>query len=131
MHLLLAPFLARVILVQTRQIAVVALVQRQVLPYGKTGLTEFGQGQIERVLRASHRPARRAATRNHARRAAVTSAPGTEATPRPQDRPAPVPPPRPPADSPARAPARPPPAAPPSTKAVQGREQAPKRTCGN
>src|SRR5437763_16255558 len=52
MHLLLAPFLASVILVETRQIAVVALVQRQVLPHGKAGLAEFGQGQIERVLRA-------------------------------------------------------------------------------
>ena len=32
MHLLLAPFLAGVVLVEARQIAVVALVERQVLP---------------------------------------------------------------------------------------------------
>ena len=51
MDLLFAPFLAGVILVETGQIAVIALVQRQMLADGKAGLADLDQGQIERVLR--------------------------------------------------------------------------------
>ena len=54
-HLLLAPLLAGVILVETGQIAIVALVQRQVLVGLQPGLAELGEHQIERVLSAGQR----------------------------------------------------------------------------
>src|SRR5215472_1790427 len=52
MDLVLAPPLARVVLVQPREIAIVALVQREIFARGKAGLAELGEDQIERVLRA-------------------------------------------------------------------------------
>src|SRR5690606_30667339 len=52
MNLLLPPFLAGVILVQAREIAIVALVQRLVLDDGNVGLVHFREQQIKRILRA-------------------------------------------------------------------------------
>ena len=56
MDLLLAPFLAGVVLVQAGEIAVVALVEREVFFGRQAGLAELGQRQIERVLRALAAP---------------------------------------------------------------------------
>src|SRR5260370_383080 len=53
MHLLLAPSLAGVVLVEARQVAIVALVERKVSLDWNLGLAEVGQDQIERVLRAN------------------------------------------------------------------------------
>ena len=55
MHLLLAPFLAGVVLVQAGQIAVVALVQRLVADDRNAGLTHLAEQEIERALRALQR----------------------------------------------------------------------------
>ena len=52
MHLLLAPFLAGVVLVQARQVAVIALVEREIFPGREAGLADLGKDQIERVLGA-------------------------------------------------------------------------------
>src|ERR1035437_5841625 len=54
-HLLLAPFLARVVLVETDQLAVVALVERLVLEHRNFRLAQFLEHQIERALRADQR----------------------------------------------------------------------------
>src|SRR5665811_1372068 len=54
-HLLLAPFLARVVLVETDQLAVVALIERLVLEHGNFGLAQFLQHEVERALRADER----------------------------------------------------------------------------
>src|SRR5450631_1029405 len=54
-HLLLAPFFARVVLVQPAEVAVVALVERLVLEHRDLGLAQFLQHQIERALRADER----------------------------------------------------------------------------
>ena len=55
MHLLLAPFLARVVLVEADEIAIVALVERLVLEHRNFGLAQFLQHQVERALRAHER----------------------------------------------------------------------------
>jgi hypothetical protein len=56
MHLLLAPSLAGVILVEAREIAIVALVERHIHLDGDVGLAKFRQHQFECVLRtAQHR----------------------------------------------------------------------------
>src|SRR5665213_250418 len=55
MHLLLAPFLAGVVFVQTRQIAVVALVEGMVFDEWDFALAHFLKHQIERALRADQR----------------------------------------------------------------------------
>src|SRR6185437_37942 len=52
MHLLLAPFLARVVLVQPRKFAVVALVQRLVLEHRNFRLPQLGKHEIERAVGA-------------------------------------------------------------------------------
>src|SRR6201989_1265771 len=49
-NLLLAPFLAGVVLVEAGQITIVAFVQRQIPDDRKFGLTNLGQHQIQRVL---------------------------------------------------------------------------------
>src|ERR1019366_9356047 len=54
-HLLLAPFLARVVLVETDQLAVVALIERLVLEHGNFGLAQFLQHEVERALGADQR----------------------------------------------------------------------------
>jgi hypothetical protein len=52
MHLLLAPFPARFVLVETGQIAIVAFVERLVLDRLEARLTKRGQHKVERVLGA-------------------------------------------------------------------------------
>ena len=54
-HLLLAPFLPRIVLVEAGEVAVVALVQRQVAMLLEAGLAELLQHQFQRVLRAHQR----------------------------------------------------------------------------
>ncbi len=54
-YLLLAPFLAGIVLVEADQIAIVALVERLILDHRNIGLAKFGQHQIERALRADER----------------------------------------------------------------------------
>ena len=51
MDLLLAPFLAGVVLVEAGQVAIVALVERKVLADGECRLAELVERQIHRVLR--------------------------------------------------------------------------------
>ena len=55
MDLLLAPFLARLILVEPAEVAVIALVERLIARLGQAGLAEFGERQGERVLGANQR----------------------------------------------------------------------------
>ena len=55
MHLLLAPFRARLVLVEPGEIAVVALVERLVLDHRRFGLAHLVQHQVERALRALER----------------------------------------------------------------------------
>ena len=52
MDLFLAPFLAGVVLVEAGEVAIVALVQREVLFGAKPGLADLGEHQVERALRA-------------------------------------------------------------------------------
>src|SRR5664280_833858 len=54
-HLLLTPFLARVVFVEADQLAVIALVERLVLEHRDLGLPQLFQHQIERALRADER----------------------------------------------------------------------------
>src|SRR5271169_2927863 len=54
-NLLLAPFLARIVLVEADEIAVVALVERLIAAFGQAGQAQFGEGQIERMLGADQR----------------------------------------------------------------------------
>ena len=51
MHLLLAPALPRLVLVQPDEIAVVPLVERRVIDDGEIVLAELAQDDLERVLR--------------------------------------------------------------------------------
>ena len=55
MHLLLAPFLARIVLVEADEFAVVALVERLVPAFGQAGLPHLGQREGQRVLGADER----------------------------------------------------------------------------
>ncbi|MEH2618899.1 hypothetical protein V1285_003845 [Bradyrhizobium sp. AZCC 1620] len=50
-HLVLAPFLAGVILVEARQVAVVAFVEREVFRRRQSGLPDLGEHQLQRMLR--------------------------------------------------------------------------------
>ena len=54
-HLLVAPFLARIVLVEADEIAIVALVQRLILEDRDFVLAHLGEHQIERALRALER----------------------------------------------------------------------------
>ena len=51
MHLLLAPALARLVLVQPHEVAIVTLVERRVEHDGQLVLVELAQDDLERVLR--------------------------------------------------------------------------------
>jgi hypothetical protein len=54
-HLLLAPALAGVVLVETDEIAVIALVERLIFQYRNATLAELVQHDVERALRADQR----------------------------------------------------------------------------